>query len=655
MVQGFWLKKFTVLHDRIIVQLNRCLNDGYVPIWMTKGRTTLIKKDKSKGNVASNYRPITSLPLIWKLLTGIIADGMYSFLESRDLLPDEQKGCRKKSRGTHDQLFIDKMLMKEMKQRKKNVAMAWVDYKKAYDMVQHSWLEECLEIFGIADNVKKLLSNSMKTWRTELTSCGESLGDVQIKRGIFQGDLLSPLLFVLALTPMPMVLRNVRHGYEFRNREKINHLLFMDDLKLYAKNEKGLDSLIQTVHVFSSDIGMQFGIDKCATIVVKRGKVITSDGIMLPDENRIKSMNEDCSYKYLGVLESDQVKQKEMKEKLRNEYKRRVRKVLQSKLNGRNMVQAINTWAVSSLRYSAPFIEWTREELRTMDRRMRRKMRRIMMTMHKALHPRDSVCRLYLPRKEGGRGLIAVEDCIDLAKLGLERYISESDERLIIVARREIDTPSENEEDFKRRMKMERKAVWKEKALHGQHLRQTENIASKDSWIWLANGNLKKETEGLLIAAQDQALRTNVIKAKIDKSRDDPKCRMCKEGDESVTHIISQCKKLAQTEYKIRHDNVAKAVHWELCKKNGLDHVDKWYDHEPESVMENEECKILWDFTIQTDRMIGARRPDITIVNKETRECQLIDIACPGDNKVAEKENEKIDKYRDLAREVSKL
>ena len=68
-----------------MVQLNRCLNDGYVPIWMTKGRTTLIMKDKSKGNVASNYRPITCLPLIWKLLTGIIADGMYSFLESRDL------------------------------------------------------------------------------------------------------------------------------------------------------------------------------------------------------------------------------------------------------------------------------------------------------------------------------------------------------------------------------------------------------------------------------------------------------------------------------------------------------------------------------------------------------------------------------------------
>lgn len=75
------------------------------------------------------------------------------------------------SQEEHNQLFIDKMLMKEVKQRKKNVTMAWVDYEEAYDMVPHSWLDECFEIFGIADNVKRLLSNTMKTRRTELASC----------------------------------------------------------------------------------------------------------------------------------------------------------------------------------------------------------------------------------------------------------------------------------------------------------------------------------------------------------------------------------------------------------------------------------------------------------------------------------------------------
>ena len=83
----------------------------------------------------------------------VVAEEMYNFLEGEELLPEEQKGCRKKSRGTNDQLFKDKMVMEEVMQRKRNVAMAWVDYKKAYDMVPHSWIKECLNMFGIADNI----------------------------------------------------------------------------------------------------------------------------------------------------------------------------------------------------------------------------------------------------------------------------------------------------------------------------------------------------------------------------------------------------------------------------------------------------------------------------------------------------------------------
>ena len=138
LVQGFRLKSFSSLHERVRLQLKECLDSGFVPSWLTRGRTSLLQKDKSKGNVASNYRPITCLPLMWKLLTGVIADQIYAYLDQEKLLPEEQKGCRKGSRGTNDLLYIDRAVIKEVKSRNKNLAMAWIDYKKAYHMIPHS-------------------------------------------------------------------------------------------------------------------------------------------------------------------------------------------------------------------------------------------------------------------------------------------------------------------------------------------------------------------------------------------------------------------------------------------------------------------------------------------------------------------------------------
>ena len=94
LIQGFWLKNFSSLHEKVRLQLKECLDSGFVPSWLTRGRTSLLQKDKSKGNVASNYRPITCLPLMWKLLTGVTADQIYAHLDQEKLLPQEQKGCR---------------------------------------------------------------------------------------------------------------------------------------------------------------------------------------------------------------------------------------------------------------------------------------------------------------------------------------------------------------------------------------------------------------------------------------------------------------------------------------------------------------------------------------------------------------------------------
>ena len=142
-VQGYWLKKLTNLHSRTAGQMNSILmGENSLPAWMTHGRTVLCQKDPKKGNAAENYRPITCLPLMWKLPTGMIAEETYNYLDHRKLLPDEQKGCRRGSRGTKDHLLIDKTVLKDCRERHTNLSMVWIDYKKAYDLVPHSWIIE---------------------------------------------------------------------------------------------------------------------------------------------------------------------------------------------------------------------------------------------------------------------------------------------------------------------------------------------------------------------------------------------------------------------------------------------------------------------------------------------------------------------------------
>ena len=263
-----------------------------------------------------------------------------------------------------------------------------------------------------------------------------------------------------------MILRRAKAAYDFsESKEKINHLLFIDDLKLYSRSEKGLDS-VQTACVFSENIRMEFGIEKCAMVIMKKGKIVKSVGIELPNGKVIKSLQGGESYKYLGISEADKFLEEKMKLNVSKEYIRRLRKVLKSKLNDRNLVHGVNTWAVSLLRYSATFVSWRKSELQAIDRKTRK-----LFTIYGALHPKSDVFRLYIPRKEGGRGLISIEDCVELAIRGLEVCVHGSEERLIQAARGDKINGLEAASILKRSKKEKRLEDWEEKVRHGQYLR----------------------------------------------------------------------------------------------------------------------------------------------------------------------------------------
>ena len=141
---------------------------------------------------------------------------------------------------------------------------------------------------------------------------------------------------------------------------------------------------------------MEFGM-----LVMKSGKRHMTDVMEISNHDKIRMFVENETYKYLGILD----KQVQMKDKIRKEYLRGTRKLHETKLSIRNLIKGINTWAVPLVTHSGPFLMWTRDELKQMDQRTRKTM-----TMHKTLHPRDDFDRLYVSRKEGGRGLASIED-----------------------------------------------------------------------------------------------------------------------------------------------------------------------------------------------------------------------------------------------------
>ena len=166
----------------------------------------------------------------------------------------------------------------------------------------------------ISDEVIKFIE---KTWRVELIGRRRSFAEAKIQRGILQGDALSPLLFIIAMMSLNHILRKCTAGY-----------------KLW---------------IYNQNIGVEFGIDKCAILEMKSFKRHLTGGNEHPNKDKRRTLGEKGTYKYLGILEGDTIKQVEMKGKIQKEYLRRTRKLLKTKLSSRNFIKGINTWATTVL------------------------------------------------------------------------------------------------------------------------------------------------------------------------------------------------------------------------------------------------------------------------------------------------------------------
>jgi len=221
------------------------------------------------------------------------------------------------------------------------------------------------------------------------------------------------------------MINNLENGYKIsaRNEKKvkqISHLFYVDDLKLFASNKEENIRKVDMVKRFSTDICMEFGLDKCAFLTLRKGRRINSENIII-DHTTIKQLDQEKTYKYLGIEESEKVEHRMMKDRISKEYLKRVKLILRTELSARNKIEAIKSLAISVFMYSIGIIDWFQEDLNQLDVKTRK-----MLNAHRMIYKNQILSRMYVDRSEGGMGLIEMDNIYKREICGLGQYLEGS-------------------------------------------------------------------------------------------------------------------------------------------------------------------------------------------------------------------------------------
>ena len=364
----------------------------------------------------------------------------------------------------------------------------------------------------------------------------------------------------------------------------------------------------------------------------------------------------------------------------------------QSQLSTKHKVNAINQMALPVLNYGFGVIDWPQKDIDNLDVKTRK-----ILTMHGILYRNQCFDRVYLPRREGGVGLIEINDALRSTIINLSQYIEKTKDPLLQLVKAhhqntlsehksiiklarifkkeinmdpseaEIDnnTQEENAEEgaevneevwipknaYIENERVRKRERWKNNKRAGIFYQETQKnyIDQKGSFLWLQNGTLAYNEERLVLAAQDMGIMTNGLRKVCGLTNDD-KCRFCHTEVESPSHLMSGCQTLlADGHYTKRHNKVCKYLHWSILRDKNIPTKDIWL-HEPEPVTAKDDITVFYDKIIPTGRFIenGALRPDIVVWDKKEKTALIIDVCVPNDMGINRAEREKVTKYQDL-------
>ena len=250
-IVNYWWKKAEKLYQGVAPSFQEIgRSECEVTLWFIEGKSSLIPKP---GEFSSqNHRPITCLNSLYKWYTSCLLKPTDEHLNKYGLMQGDQRGAKEGCAGTVEHLLIDRVVCQDGQRGKRNVTMAWVDVRKAYDSVDHRYLIETFSLHKFPLWLCKTIQKLTMSWNTRISARTEEGYEtsevIMFKRGLPQGDALCPRLFTLCINPISWML-NTTEGYRISRPigQKITHLLYIDDLKFYAASEKKLRRVAKKV------------------------------------------------------------------------------------------------------------------------------------------------------------------------------------------------------------------------------------------------------------------------------------------------------------------------------------------------------------------------------------------------------------------------
>ena len=322
-----------------------------------------------------NYHPMSCLDTSYKVLTGIVGKFMKNHAIENNIWDEGQLAAVERVLGTVDQLIIDRCVMKEVKTQHRNLAVAFYNYKKAYNKVHHDWMLKIYSWIGLPANVISLLRQGVRYCKTRLEIWNEGEKKVSrwinIRCGFLQGDRYSPVGFCLPEVPVCKLLKATK-GYQMgepgKREVKRTHSLFIDHLKVYEESHKILKDVNETIVKANHDTGACYGVAKCTEIVFEKGKMVKGEQLQVLQE-RMKTMDPDRKeiHKFLGVEQADGIKTKEAYNRVKEEINRRQQMLTKTELNGKNLIKAISTKVIPVVAYPVNVCKSTKAELNELD------------------------------------------------------------------------------------------------------------------------------------------------------------------------------------------------------------------------------------------------------------------------------------------------